>query len=150
MWFANKAALRAGRVNGNDWDAANIGLHSVSFGYNTRAAGIYGFSTGNNTSASGEAAAAFNYNTGATGENATAFGQETDAQAMGSFVIGRYNVATGSTNTWVEADPLFVVGNGYTFENPPGILNIQRRNACLLNTSPSPRDRTRSRMPSSA
>ena len=31
-----------------------------------------------------------------------------------------------------------------------GELEVARRDACLLYTSPSPRDRTRSRMPSSA
>ena len=34
--------------------------------------------------------------------------------------------------------------------NPPYINNIEYNNFCLLYTSPSPRDRTRSRMPSSA
>ena len=32
----------------------------------------------------------------------------------------------------------------------PGILNFKNSKSCLLYTSPSPRDRTRSRMPSSA
>ena len=42
-----------------------------------------------------------------------------------------------------------VLGGKY-LEITPNRLELARRNICLLYTSPSPRDRTRSRMPSSA
>ena len=44
----------------------------------------------------------------------------------------------GATAKWEKEDGKFEAG--FTFQN----------NSCLLYTSPSPRDRTRSRMPSSA
>src|SRR5687767_2134518 len=39
MWYPNKAAFRAGQVNGTQWDAANIGEWSVAIGQNARASG---------------------------------------------------------------------------------------------------------------
>ena len=39
IWYPRKAALRAGYVSGNQWDDANIGNHSVAFGYATKASG---------------------------------------------------------------------------------------------------------------
>ena len=52
-----------------------------------------------------------------------------------------------------EVKEIFI-GMGYTIVDGPEIeeasYNFTRLNICLLYTSPSPRDRTRSRMPSSA
>ena len=46
----------------------------------------------------------------------------------------------------------FLLKNNYAVEATPGNLKQleQQNKRCLLYTSPSPRDRTRSRMPSSA
>jgi hypothetical protein len=33
MWYADKAALRVGRVTANQWDKDSIGLYSVAMGY---------------------------------------------------------------------------------------------------------------------
>ena len=58
--------------------------------------------------------------------------------------------------TVINANPSGSVSNlGYnntngTFTFTPADLSLYRLNTCLLYTSPSPRDRTRSRMPSSA
>ena len=38
----------------------------------------------------------------------------------------------------------------YLVEHPSDLEKVKRLKGCLLYTSPSPRDRTRSRMPSSA
>ena len=51
-----------------------------------------------------------------------------------------------------EAGKIFAEGHGWQvalFETEGKVGNLQAR-TCLLYTSPSPRDRTRSRMPSSA
>jgi hypothetical protein len=47
-----------------------------------------------------------------TGYNAIAMGENLNAYSANSFVVGSYNTLSGSTTTWVETDPLFVVGNG--------------------------------------
>jgi hypothetical protein len=41
-----------------------------------------------------------------------AMGYGTTAQAYTSTVLGRYNVVSGNTSSWVGTDPLFVIGNG--------------------------------------
>ena len=55
--------------------------------------------------------------------------------------------------TWVEYHPLTNVGDDSPIEfdvNGTGEDYIDLANTCLLYTSPSPRDRQKSRMPSSA
>lgn len=37
MWYSNKAAFRAGGVNGTQWNESSVGLHSTAFGFNTTA-----------------------------------------------------------------------------------------------------------------
>ena len=99
MWIPNKRALRAGQVTSTIWDDSFIGNYSTSFGFDAYASGFA----------------------------ANAFGYRTSAQSSYSLVAGYYNVIEGSMDTWVENDPLFVLGNGYTVPgSPPSII---RRNA---------------------
>ena len=49
---------------------------------------------------------------------------------------------TGNKRDTIEIDPMM--------RNRPGQPDVTKKDDCLLYTSPSPRDRTRSRMPSSA
>ena len=78
-----------------------------------------------------------------------------------------FHTANGSVSARTEC-PIYVKGIGrsispYVLESTPDVLSLGRRcvdegftfhwegfSTCLLYTSPSPRDRTRSRMPSSA
>jgi hypothetical protein len=46
------------------------------------------------------------------GEYALCTGFNTRAQSYNGFVSGRYNIITGTTNSWVSTDPLFQIGNG--------------------------------------
>ena len=64
---------------------------------------------------------------------------------------GRYFlIATGNYRAPVANDPLNIIINGLALNE--GYTDAQKDiiYSCLLYTSPSPRDRTRSRMPSSA
>jgi len=70
MWYPRKAALRAGFVDGDQWDAGNIGDYSVAFGYNTRA----------------------------TADYAAAFGIRTSAVQVGAFAAGEDNIASGASS----------------------------------------------------
>lgn len=47
MWIPAKAALRAGEIDGNQWDAANIGSWSLAIGNNNVAAADYSVALGN-------------------------------------------------------------------------------------------------------
>jgi hypothetical protein len=51
MWYPAKAALHAGRVDGNQWNDANVGEHSVAFGPDTKASNFAATAMGNNTTA---------------------------------------------------------------------------------------------------
>ncbi|PEN13763.1 hypothetical protein CRI94_06735 [Longibacter salinarum] len=121
MWFPNKAAFRAGEVDGTQWDDANVGEHSVAFGLDTDAAGVRSTAMGlassakgngstamgNGTLASGTGAVSMGNLTRAEGDESTSMGDRTEAATDQSLSIGRYNDAnTSADNT------LFVAGNG--------------------------------------
>lgn len=105
---ANYAATAIG------YNAVASGIAATALGYETEAGGAFSTALGDNTITSGTAAATLNGNTTASGENATAMGKHTTAEAYASLVLGRYNdVSTGySGSSWVNTDPLFVIGNG--------------------------------------
>jgi hypothetical protein len=85
MWYPNRAAFRAGVVDGSQWDADKIGLGSVALGQNT--------------TASGAAATAFGTWSLATGNHAVAMGNFTQASGFGSTAIGNATVASGHNAT---------------------------------------------------
>ena len=88
------------------------GVSATAMGEGTNASGDRSTAMGDNTHASGAYSTAMGFSTDASGVAASAMGYQTTAQAYGSLVIGRYNVITGSTGSWVATDPLFVAGNG--------------------------------------
>ncbi|HOM40166.1 MAG TPA: hypothetical protein PK064_04585 [Bacteroidales bacterium] len=70
-------------------------------------------------------------NNNATGYNAFAFGESLTAQAANSFVIGTYNVPAGSKTSWVNNDPLFVIGNGDS-NTPHNALEVKKSGALYV------------------
>jgi hypothetical protein len=94
MFYPRKAAFRAGRVFGNQWDDANIGEDSTATGVNTRASGFYSVAMGNATTASGTASIALGESTSATANYATAIGSGNTASGVGSFVVGQSSTAS--------------------------------------------------------
>ena len=106
MWYADKAAFRAGYVDGNHWDKVNIGNYSFATGYNTTASGDLSTAMGHSSTASGYRSTAIGSGTIASGGYTTAMGTSTTASgdastAMGSFTtaIGNYSTAMGSYTT---------------------------------------------------
>lgn len=87
------------------------GEKSVSIGM-SHANGLGSVAMGWMSDANGDFSTAAGINTTANGSGSTAMGVYTTAQAYLSFVVGRGNVVSGSTDTWVSTDPLFVIGNG--------------------------------------
>jgi len=106
MWIPNKAAFRAGSVDDNSWDDANIGNHSFAIGYNTNASGDYSFASGYNTTASGYASTAMGANTLALRNYSFASGYYTRAIGDYSFASGYYTNATGNYSTAMGANTL--------------------------------------------
>jgi hypothetical protein len=74
MWFGAKAALRAGSINGTQWDDANIGLYSTAFGENVRALGDNAIVVGKNSVAANTGTVALGEGHTATGANSVALG----------------------------------------------------------------------------
>ena len=102
------------------------GNYSVAMGRNTTASGSYSTAMGYGTTASANISTAMGQGTTASGFNSTAMGNgaiatgdysasignSTSAQAFWSLVVGSWNVLSGTTNSWVSTDPIFVIGNG--------------------------------------
>ncbi|PLX14248.1 MAG: hypothetical protein C0594_00290, partial [Marinilabiliales bacterium] len=88
------------------------GSKSTAMGFHTIASGITATTMGAQTIASEEGATAMGIYTSATGKFSTSMGIYTTAQSAFSVVLGRYNLISGSTTSWVDTDPLFVIGNG--------------------------------------
>lgn len=74
VWYGGKAAIRAGSVNGTQWDDANIGLYSTAFGENVRALGDYSIVVGKNSVAANTGTVALGEGHTATGANSIALG----------------------------------------------------------------------------
>jgi hypothetical protein len=123
MWYAGKAAFRAGQVSGAEWDEANVGQYSMALGLNPRASGFGGVALGNHTiadgafatavgsgtRASGQASTALGLNTLASGPVSTAVGQGTSALGLNAFAGGSGSRAEG-TNTFALGDVTRALG----------------------------------------
>ena len=79
------------------------------------------------------------------------------AEVLGEVVVIGYGITTKKELTGAVTSLKSEEFNRGTYSDPMGLvqgkvagLSITKPNGCLLYTSPSPRDRTRSRMPSSA
>lgn len=150
MFFnPNKAAFRAGYVDGNQWNNVNIGNYSVAVGAKTIASGIVSFASGDSTFASGIASTSMGLNTIASGNGAFSTGAFTTASgdvstAMGSFTIapsynetslGAYNTDYVPLNTtgWNTSDRLFVIGNGTDAAHKSDALIVYKNGNTQIN-----------------
>ncbi|MFT4312704.1 MAG: hypothetical protein ACMXYF_05755, partial [Candidatus Woesearchaeota archaeon] len=96
MWIPEKAAFRAGEVDGNQWDDSNIGPRSIALGQNVRASGVNSLALGTNTVASSDESTAFGSDTTASNIISTAFGYQTTASGAMSTAFGSGTTASGS------------------------------------------------------
>lgn len=85
LWYPGKAAFRAGRSVGTEWDDAQIGGLSVAMG--------------DHTTASGTASTALGFLATATGQSSIAMGQNTMASAHWSMAAGLNSTASGQVST---------------------------------------------------
>jgi len=99
MWYPDKAAFRAGRVEGMQWNKDSIGNYSVAMGVNTKASGSQSIAIGTGTYASGVASTAMGYHTQATNTISTAMGIMTSATEVGSTAMGYLATASGYIST---------------------------------------------------
>jgi len=92
MWIPSKAALRAGYVDGNQWNHFYIGQYSIGLGYNALASKLNSVAVGEASTASGISSVAFAGGT-ASGNNSLAFGYSI-ASGNGSLAFGDSCVAS--------------------------------------------------------
>ncbi|MHC4666531.1 MAG: hypothetical protein ACYS9T_11355, partial [Planctomycetota bacterium] len=108
IWYPKKAAFRAGRVSGGQWDDPNIGTWSVAMGEDNTASGNWATVGGGllNTSSGGTATVGGGYsNTASGGHTTIGGGFENTASASTATVGGGFeNTARGVHAT---------VGGGY-------------------------------------
>jgi hypothetical protein len=95
MWYADKAALRAGGVIGLNWDKDSIGNYSVAMGTNTKAKAYASSAFGNSTIASGNVSIAMGAGTIASGINSVATGFQSVSSGITSFASGNQTEASG-------------------------------------------------------
>jgi|GEM_PF-1282160 len=105
LWYPQKAAFRAGYVNGTNWNKGNIGLFSFAVGYNTMAAADHSFAAGKDNYTFGVSSFALGENNIANGVYSAALGYANSANGLaaqalgwGNQAPGNYSVAAGGGN----------------------------------------------------
>lgn len=113
MWYAQKAAFRAGRVTGTEWDKINVGNYSFAGGINNIASGLQSVAFGNTNKALGDNSFVTGGSNKAGGLSSFAAGVATVANGASGMVVGRFNDSLQVASTVVTpTTPLFLVGNG--------------------------------------
>lgn len=95
MWYADKAAFRVGRVQGNEWDKDSIGINSFASGFNAKATKNYSTAMGQGTSAVGDNSTALGRFAMASGSSSVSIGEETTASGFASIAMGYANGSVG-------------------------------------------------------
>jgi trimeric autotransporter adhesin len=103
MWYADKAAFRAGYVGNNNWNKDSIGNYSFATGRDTRATGDYSTAMGWATIARGDFSTAMGYNATASGFYSTAMGGFTTASDSYSTAMGYNTIANANISTAMGA-----------------------------------------------
>jgi hypothetical protein len=99
---------------------------SLAMGIYCWAGGHYSFASGAGNQANGAASVGMNNWTIANGVASISAGDHTTANAYASLVIGRWNIPTGTVDTWVDSEPVFVIGNGADAQHPKDALVVKK------------------------
>ena len=76
----------------------------------------------------------------ASGNYASSMSPYSFATSYHSFVVGRWNVTGGSSTSWVDTDPLFIIGNGSSVLSKSNAVTVLKNgNVGIGITSPSQR-----------
>ena len=152
MWYADKAAFRAGYVASDEWDKIYVGNYSFAagenslaigyastvFGSNGQATGDYSTSLGGENSASGYASAVIGFNSVASGSHSMAIGYSTFAKSVGGISLGMWADNSDVPDPTVAAatDRLFQVGNGSGPARSNAITILRNGNVGIGTTNP--------------
>jgi hypothetical protein len=97
MWHPSKAAFRAGKAEGSEWDEPNVGLYSTAFGLLTTASGAASLAAGFRAVASGSSAIALGQDVVASGHGSVALGVGATSP-RGSFTFADNSVFASITS----------------------------------------------------
>ena len=115
-----------------------LGTNSFAVGFSSKAQGNEAFASGNITEANGLNSTAMGYRSEANGDFSTATGWQTKAngnysfaqgigtrsQAYASTVLGRYNVGSGTMETWENDEAIFEIGIGVNSQNRENAVTV--------------------------
>lgn len=121
MFFnPKKAAFRAGKATGGEWNDVQIGEYSVAFGDHPEASGKSAFAVGQGAHAEGDYSFALGYTCYATGSSDVAIGLESEAVGGNSIATGYSCKASGQVSTAMgyetEASGDDAIATGYYTE----------------------------------
>ena len=134
MWYPQKAAFRAGYINGTQWDDANIGLYSVAMGQSVRASGDNAIAVGLRATAANTGTVAMGEDVTATGAYSVVLGYKASSSTssasprLGAFVFGDRSTTTDTIHAEVTNSATWRVANGfriYTSSNRSTGVTIQ-------------------------
>ncbi len=108
MWVPEKAAFRAGKVSGTQWNDASVGIESVAFGRDTTASGANSFACGLQSTASGINSFAGGTST-ASGNGSVSLGLSNSSSSTGTVALGNTAAAIGAGSVAIGND---LSGNG--------------------------------------
>lgn len=143
MWVPERAALRAGVVDGTQWDGSWIGRYSTAFGRNTRASGEGSLAVGLNSVADGVQSVAIGENSIASGAASFALGFRADTNArQGTFVfsdrssLGEVQAQVNHSATWRTSGGFRVftssnLSTGVTIQSGASVSNWGQANAVI-------------------
>ncbi len=123
MWIPNKAAFRAGYVNGTQWDAANVGVYSAAFGENNQVSGDRAFAAGTGNTVSQTGSVAFGGSNTVSVTYSAAFGASNIINGGGA------GFAFGLSNTVSGASSAAAIGTGNTSAGGTGSTAIGANNS---------------------
>lgn len=137
VWNPRKAAFRAGKSYGTEWDDANVGEYSIALGEGVKASGDASIAGGAGSVASGSVSIAFGIYSLASGHNSTAMGSASVASGSISTAFGSSTTAGGDYSTVFgknNSAPSFgetVLGIGATIYTPTfsGATDFRATNA---------------------
>lgn len=134
MWYTDKAAFRAGNVDGTQWDNNNTGTGSVAIGLNTTAKGNSAVALGSAVTVTGENSTGLGYFSSAAGDRSTAAGYVANASGFastaigfGPIALGNYSVSIGSNTKAIGGGALSMGDNAYATGNNASSIGFYTR-----------------------
>lgn len=113
LWYSNRTgAFRVGSYSTNEWNNPNIGGQSFACCEDAIAKGLASVALNTNTESNGNYSFAANLATVTNSGSGASFGVNTLNNSYTNFVLGRYNIGSGTTDSWVLIDPIFEIGIG--------------------------------------